>query len=58
MEHPHGHHRKGKGMVVTELIAKEIELKKAKDELDYARRIGGFRYKQAKAHYEKLIRKR
>lgn len=39
-------------------INNEIEIMKAKNELDYARRIGGFRYKQAKAHYERLLRRR
>ena len=34
-------------------------LQQAKADLDYIRlrRIGGFAYKQAKAHYEKLLRK-
>lgn len=33
------------------------ELEKAKAEMLYARHIGGFRYKQAKKHYQRLLRK-
>ncbi len=33
------------------------ELLKAKSELDYYRRLGGLGYKQAKAHYERVLRK-
>lgn len=36
---------------------KRRELLKAKSELDYYRRIGGLGYKQAKAHYERVVRK-
>lgn len=43
---------------MTDRIKLEIEIKKAKDELDYSKHFGGFRYKQAKAHYERLIRRR
>lgn len=31
-------------------------LERAKAELDYARRKGGFAYKQAKAHYDRVLR--
>lgn len=33
------------------------ELEKAKADMDYYRHIGGFGYKQAKKHYEKVLRK-
>lgn len=33
------------------------ELEKAKADMDYCRRKGGFAYKQAKAHYERLLQK-
>lgn len=32
-------------------------LEKAKADMDYYRHKGGFAYKQAKAHYERLLRK-
>ena len=32
-------------------------LERAKADLDFARHIGGFAYKQAKAHYENVLRK-
>lgn len=35
----------------------EEELRKAKNEMDFARHFGGHRYKQAKAHYERLLRR-
>lgn len=33
------------------------ELERAKAEMDYKKRIGGFAYKQAKATYDRLLRK-
>ena len=33
------------------------DLEKAKADMDYARRFGGFRYKQARRHYQRLARK-
>ena len=33
------------------------ELDKAKEEMNYYRHIGGFGYKQAKRHYERLVRR-
>jgi hypothetical protein len=33
------------------------ELEKAKADLDYYRHVGGFGYKQAKRHYERVLRK-
>lgn len=33
------------------------ELEKAKADMDFQRHKGGFAYKQAKRHYEKLLRK-
>ena len=33
------------------------ELERAKADMDFARRKGGFAYKQAKRHYERLRRK-
>ena len=33
------------------------ELEKAKADMDYMRHKGGFAYKQAKAHYEKVRRR-
>jgi len=32
-------------------------LQKAKADMDYMRHFGGFGYKQAKKHYERLLRK-
>ncbi len=33
------------------------DLEKAKADLDYYRHVGGFGYKQAKRHYERVLRK-
>lgn len=33
------------------------ELEAAKAEMDYRRRFGGFGYKQAKRHYERVLRR-
>lgn len=43
---------------IGESPRKELsELEKAKAEMDFQRKWGGFGYKQAKARYEKLLRK-
>lgn len=43
----------------SEVITREkmTELEKAKGDMDYAKHKGGFAYKQAKRHYEKLLRR-
>ena len=43
---------------IGESTLKELtELEKAKSEMTFQRKNGGFGYKQAKARYEKLLRK-
>ena len=43
---------------IGESTRKELtELEEAKAEMTFQRKMGGFGYKQAKARYEKLIRK-
>ena len=46
---------------LTETEAKRYEdmdeLERAKADMDYARHKGGFAYKQAKRHYERILRK-
>lgn len=46
---------------LTETEAKRYgdmdEIERAKADMDYARHRGGFAYKQAKRHYERILRK-
>lgn len=43
---------------IRESPRKELtELEEAKAEMAFQRKVGGFGYKQAKARYEKLLRK-
>ena len=43
---------------IGESPRKELtELEKAKSEMTFQRKMGGFGYKQAKARYEKMLRK-
>ena len=41
---------------VAKTTAGMTSLERAKADLDFARHIGGFAYKQAKAHYKKVLR--
>lgn len=40
-----------------EMLETLSELEKAKNDLDYFRHVGGFGYKQAKARYQRLLKK-
>jgi chaperonin cofactor prefoldin len=39
------------------MVRELTELEKAKADMDFYRHVGGFGYKQAKKHYERVLRK-
>lgn len=47
--------RMARGPILT--YAQMTPLQKAKADMDFMRHKGGFAYKQAKRHYEELLRK-
>ena len=44
------------GFGTAKKYSEMTELEKAKADLDYAKRKGGFAYKQAVAHYKKVLK--
>ena len=45
------------GFGTAKKYSEMTEIEKAKADLDYAKRKGGFAYKQALAHYRNILRK-
>lgn len=58
MEHLKGTFINAKITMTTAKTYEEMSaIEKAKADMDYMRHKGGFGYKQAKRHYEKLLRR-